>query len=247
MKLILLIALLVFPSTSYADHPQCGQIKIAIVDTGLDLKDPRFSGRLCQTGHRNFVEGEGLEDRHGHGTHVAGLVEKYAGSADYCMLIYKYYADLSSGYVNLTRYLQAIRAAKDNGATIINFSGGGPEFSEEEYIFIKDSPQITFVVAAGNDNKNLDIPGNEYYPASYFLPNEIPVGNIDSNDNKVKSSNWSKRVTVKEHGEMVFSTLPCTFNGRILCDGLMTGTSQATAIHTGKLVAKLSKTCNYRK
>ena len=216
----------------------CKQIRVAVIDSGLDLKDSRFTNYLCKSGHKDFT-GEGFKDFFVHGTHVAGLILQNAGDANYCLLIYKYYSIHASGKQNLSREISSIKYAIKNEATVVNFSGGGSEFSEEEYDLIRNNPQVTFVVAAGNEHQDLDVPGNEYYPASYGLTNIVLVGNLDKDNRKSPSSNWGSHV-VWEIGSNVFSTLP---NGR---EGYMSGTSMATAVRTGKLVDKLSKSCEYR-
>ena len=221
----------------------CGyrkQIKIAVIDTGLNLKDPRFTSHLCPTGHQNFVENETLDDINDHGTFVAGLIKKYAKDANYCMLIYKYYSANDPGQLNMWREVEALQTAINNGADIVNYSGGGQMLNEDEALLIKYHPEITFVVAAGNDGENLDIPGNTFYPASLFYPNMEVVENVDKNGNLDPSSNYSQRIYDKEVGENVVSTIP---NGLM---GKMSGTSFSTAIFSGKLVDKLSRTCNNR-
>jgi subtilisin family serine protease len=222
----LILALFLVPSTS------AEQLKIAIVDTGLDINDPRFAGHICPSGHKDFTE-TSLEDTLGHGTFVAGLIKKNAGNSNYCLLIYKYYVDSAPGSVNVRRELAALREAISNGADIVNFSGGGPIFNEEESLLIKYHPEVTFVVAAGNEGKSLDISGNEYYPASYFYPNEIVVGSVNSKGKRSSFSNYGKNVEVKELGEGVVSYVP---NNRI---ATWEGTSFSTAIHTGKLIRKM--------
>jgi hypothetical protein len=152
-------------------------------------------------------------------------------------LIYKYYSDKLPGTVNLQNEVASFRDAVINKADIVNFSGGGAEFDEQEYLIIKDNPQIIFIVSAGNDHQDLDIPGNEYYPASYFLPNEIVVKGVDKRKRLVLSSNYGKKVKEQELGENVLSFLP---DGKM---GYMTGTSQAAAAHTGKAICKMSKHC----
>ncbi len=214
------------------------QIRIAVVDTGLDLKDPRFEKNLCPTGHKDFT-GEGIADTYGHGTHVTGLIQKYAAHANYCLLIYKYYDSSVSGRVNMIHERDAFQEAISNNADVINFSGGGTLDNDIEYLIIKNHPETLFVVAAGNEGSNLDRPGNEYYPASYWLSNEIVVANYYASGEKVPSSNYGNQVLGKEDGFEVFSTLP---NGKT---GYMTGTSQSTAIFSGKLVDRLSKMCKY--
>jgi len=225
------------PSVLSNASSKCQPLRIAILDTGLNLKDSRFK-HLCPTGHKNFVKGETLDDVNNHGTFVAGLIEQYAKKSNYCMLIYKYYQESAPGEVNQEREVEAIREAIDNHADIINLSGGGPTFDEDEALLIKYHPEITFVVAAGNDGLDLDVPGNYYYPASLFYGNIEVVGNIDSFGIRDPDSNYGKRVENKEVGVMV--------HGRFIKgNGYMSGTSMSAAIFSGKLVDKLSKSCKY--
>lgn len=220
-----LLALFLLSSVAVASEP----LKIAIIDTGLDLNDKRFT-HLCPTGH-DFFAGKSIKDVHGHGTHIAGLIQQYAGDGDYCFLIYKFYSESNTGQQNLLGELASINSAIRNGAKIINLSEGGPEFNENEYLAVKNHPNILFVVAAGNENRCLDVSGNEYYPASYWQPNETVVENYTKNDKLYPGSNWSKKA-VHEVGDNVYSTLPVGY-------GYMTGTSQATAIRTGKIVREI--------
>jgi subtilisin family serine protease len=233
--------LLIFPSVTALSKEACrNQIRVAIVDTGLDISDSRFSGHICPTGHKNFIDNQTLNDINNHGTAVAGLIQQYAGDSNYCLLIYKYY-DLSvPGKVNQRREILALQAAVDAGADIVNLSSGGPNFSEDESLIIRDNPNVTFVVAAGNDGQNIDLPGNEYYPASLFYKNMEVVEGIDRNGRITKSSNYSSKIKDKELGEGVLVMLPGNHTD------YWSGTSMATAIFSGKLVDKLSKSCKYR-
>ncbi|MEL7011462.1 MAG: S8 family serine peptidase [Cyanobacteria bacterium J06588_4] len=45
-------------------------IKVAVLDTGLDLNHPDFSTRLIES--ESFIDGESVQDRSGHGTHCIG-------------------------------------------------------------------------------------------------------------------------------------------------------------------------------
>lgn len=235
-KILLGLCLMAFPTIGFAKA--CNkQLKVAVIDTGLDLKDYRLKKNLCKIGHKNFVSGETIADNHGHGTHVVGLIETYAVEANYCILIYKYYQEDAPDRANYEREVLAIKEAIFNGANIINFSGGGISFGEEESLIIKNNPQVTFIVAAGNDSKNLD-DGHFYYPASLFYKNMVVVGALESEGHRTETSNYSDRIKAYELGENVFSYLPNN------TAGYMTGTSMATAIHTGKVVANYKKVCH---
>jgi len=225
MKLTILLTLFLV-SQSYA-----GTLRIGVVDSGLDLTDSRLNGHLCATGHKDFT-GEGLKDINGHGTEMTGLIEKYAGKGDYCLVIYKYYSDSDPGIVNSKHEAEALDVAVKDGIKIINLSSSGPDFEEKEYLIIRENPDVTFVVAAGNDYKNLDIPGEVAYPASYRLKNETVVGNVDGESNRVPSSNYSKKITVVEMGKDVYTTF---INGY----GYITGTSASCAVHTGKMIKEM--------
>lgn len=220
MVLVLLGMLL--STMSHADT-----IRVAVVDTGLNLKDPRFSKHLCPTGHKDFTD-YGIEDHDGHGTHVAGLIQQYAKNADYCLLILKYY-DGRNKLGSANRLSSALWYAALMQVKIVNFSGYGDQPHSGEKEAIKKNENIIFSVSAGNDSKDIDSLENAVYPACYRLPNIHVVGNgIDGIPNKY--SNYGSRVTYWENGENVVST---GLNGKMV---RMTGTSQATAIHTGKLI-----------
>lgn len=45
-------------------------IKVAVLDTGLDLQHPDFTGRRITS--RSFINGEAVQDGRGHGTHCTG-------------------------------------------------------------------------------------------------------------------------------------------------------------------------------
>lgn len=188
----------------------------------------------------NFVAANNnLTDNHGHGTHIAGIIGAKGGngygisgvSPNVSLMVLKYFDPKSSGSNNLKNTVEAIRYAVKMKANIINYSGGGTDYSAEEYAAIKDAEKagILFVAAAGNERSNSDETGKHYYPADYELTNIISVTAVNKEETKVlASSNYGVRtVDIAAPGENIYSTLP---NGAF---GLMTGTSQATAFVTG--------------
>src|SRR5581483_9474864 len=136
---------------------------------------------------------------------VSGVAHKVS------IMSVKYYSDANPGSVNLKNTVKAINYAVDHGAKIINYSGGGPEFSEEEYLAIKkaEAQGVLFVAAAGNEHQNTDLVENYYYPSAYRLSNIISVAATDIHNNLLPSSNYGKsRVDIAAPGENIYSTLP---------------------------------------
>lgn len=188
----------------------------------------------------NFVgSNNNLADNHGHGTHIAGIIGAKGGngygisgvSPNVSLMVLKYFDPKSSGSNNLKNTVEAIRYAVKMKANIINYSGGGTDYSAEEFAAIKDAEKagVLFVAAAGNERSNSDETGKHYYPADYELSNIISVTAVNKEETKVlASSNYGVRtVDIAAPGENIYSTLP---NGSF---GMMTGTSQATAFVTG--------------
>ncbi|MEA2716527.1 MAG: hypothetical protein QOI99_844, partial [Actinomycetota bacterium] len=58
-------------ATKAANSARHGRgIRVAVLDTGFDLKHPDFAGRSVTTA--SFVPGQTVQDGHGHGTHCVG-------------------------------------------------------------------------------------------------------------------------------------------------------------------------------
>lgn len=224
---------------------------VAVIDTGLDAEHPDLKLNVWKDTDKNygwnFVNNKANpNDDHGHGTHVAGIIGAIANpktgvsgvAQKVSIMAVKYYSETNSGSVNLKNTVKAIEYAVSHGARIINYSGGGPEFSEDEYLAIKkaEAKGVLFVAAAGNERQDTDVPENYYFPSAYRLTNIISVAATDIQNKLIKSSNWGKtKVDVTAPGENIYSTLP---GGKY---GYMTGTSQATAFVTGIAALLLSK------
>jgi hypothetical protein len=253
-------------------------VKIAVIDTGAQVTHLGIKEHLCvnegETGKDargrdksnngidddgngfiddvygwNFVDNNNdLTDHHGHGTHIAGLVALEAGSADYCLIILRYYDPKSNESNNLINTVKSIMYANKMGASVINYSGGGLAPSEEERAAVTEFLDRggLFVAAAGNERSDINI--HKYYPAAYdprivmvsahdrgnaVLPTSNYSGTL-SQDRKVDSIKPGEMKVEYELGNNVYSTLPGDQYG------YMTGTSQATAIMTGTLVNRMS-------
>ncbi len=206
---------------------------VAVIDTGADVSHPALEGAFVEG--VNFVTRKpGSFDDQGHGTHISGIIHTFAPNVK--ILPLKFYSDANPGSVNVKNTVAAISYAVDHGAKIINYSGGGPEFNEDELLALKraEAKGVLVVAAAGNEHQLL---AGTYYPASYFyrLKNLIVVGALDTMGNKAATSNFGTGVDIFAPGENIFSTLP---GGRY---GYMSGTSQATAFVTGAAALLMAK------
>ena len=240
------------------------KIVVAIIDTGVDYTHPDLKNNIWQNPNEipnngkddddngfiddtmgwNFVDHTPTpSDEHGHGTHVAGIIGAVRGNGigisgvcpNISLMILKYYSPNATGKENLENTIKSFIYAVQNGAHIINYSGGGAEFSKEEREAILEAKKkgIIVIAAAGNERQNADI--HAYYPASYDLDNIISVAALTPTQKLVDSSNYGiKKIDVAAPGQNIFSTLP---KGQY---GYMTGTSQATAFVTGVAALALS-------
>ena len=219
-------------------------ITIAVIDTGFGLNGAQYKAKLCKFGHRNFSKNEEVStaygtvdpipvDHHSHGTNIVGLIDKYArgSGSDYCMVILKYYDPQQAGSNNLKSTIEAIKYATNIHADFINYSGGGTGYSapEKEAVEIFLDQGGRFVAAAGNEAS--DLKTHPYYPATYDS-RIVVVGNKNIYEYRSPTSNYGTRVDRWEYGENA--------------EGLgiiLSGTSQATAIATGKLVLETKNVC----
>lgn len=218
-------------------------------ESGLDAKgkdkasngiDDDGNGFVDDVHGWNFVSSNNkLDDNHGHGTHIAGIIgaeaENKKGisgiSPEVSLMVLKYFDPKVPNNDNLKNTISAIEYAVKMGAHIINYSGGGTDFSQEEHDAVEKAEVqgILFVAAAGNERSNSD--KFHYYPADYKLKNIISVTAIDPTTEVLSSSNYgTETVDIAAPGQNILSCLPQNTYG------LMTGTSQATAFITGAAV-----------
>lgn len=205
------------------------KVVIAVIDTGFNKKYMK-DVKLCNTGHKSFVDkkayNDPMYDEHGHGTHIAGLIAKNI-KVDYCLVIIKYYSPYIDNGNIITKSNEAFRYAIDLNVDMINYSSGGVEPDNTEQELIKEALGKNIVIAAAAGNEGKSFKHQAYYPAMYDK-RIIVVGNLTTNENgkavRAPTSNYGKQVDVQVFGTNIRSV-----------NGAMTGTSQSTAIVTGRI------------
>lgn len=211
------------------------EVKIAIIDTGIDYSNPAFNGRIFKPTtfnlphdfygfdlvNQNFAP----DDKDGHGTHVAGIIVSLFPEAK--ILPIKFYENRNTENMSL-----AIKLAVQSGVDIINISGGGEGmiYGEMEAIKQAQSKGIIVIAAAGNDKINLAVDKDKFYPASYQEDNIISVMAHDSSGAKASFSNYGYAFTDISALGQITSFVPSSLSSN--CIGNMSGTSQATPVVT---------------
>jgi subtilisin family serine protease len=217
-------------------------IKVAVLDTGLDLQHPDFQGRAITT--KSFVSGVTVQDIHGHGTHCIGTAcgpqRPASGVRRYGIA---FGAQIFAGKVfnnNMPRpgaptasVIAGIEWAMTNGCRVASLSLGAPvnqKILQYEVPVRRALQGGTLVIAAaGNNAERPAEPGFVEPPA-----NADAAMAVAAIDKRLRIAEFSARssqltgvgglVNIAAPGVDVFSSVPVA-RGK---HGLKNGTSMAT-------------------
>lgn len=176
---------------------------IAVLDTGIDLNQSVFTGRLVagwdMVADDATPQDEGAGLAWGHGTHVAGIIARVASKARIMPLRV---LD-TNGRGNTFILAYAVDWAANHGAEVINLSLGSAIDSRLLRDTIKDVSDrgVIVVAAAGNANRT-----TEQFPAAN--PQVIGVTAVDVTNRKASFANYgSGWVDVAAPGVGITSTM----------------------------------------
>ena len=193
-------------------QPGSPSVKIAIIDTGVDVNHPDLVGKFA--GSYNAVTGTtDVTDLIGHGTFVAGVAAAVtnnglgvSGAGNASSLLAVKVAD-ANGDMFTDVEAAGITWAVDHGANVINISLGSADSdpTEQAAIAYAQSHGVTVVASAGNDG-GAGGANAVSYPAGY--PSVISAGATDAAGHKASFSEHGTWVTVAAPGVNIYSTTP---------------------------------------
>lgn len=217
-----------------------GGIKVAIIDTGVDLGHPALKEALAPAREwKDFYDGDALpqeagsfaDEGFGHGTNVAGIVRQIAPRAT--LLPLRVLGPDGGG--NVADVTAAIRYAAAQGARVINLSlGSDVPFSVVDLAIERAALKNVFIVASSGNTGDRAVT----YPASranLLGVKLLSVTSVDARDVKSSFATYGKVLEIAAPGEDVFGPAPK------LSLAAWSGTSQAAPMVAGALALALAE------
>lgn len=213
-------------------------IKVAILDTGIDASHPDFTGRIVDS--RSFVSGETVEDLQGHGTHCAGTaiggtrqpgVPRYGVAPEAGLCVGKVLNNAGSGAER--NIIAGMNWAIDIGCEVISMSLGAPvgEGGRASLLYERAARRALdngcLIVAAAGNESNRDFGSISPVGSPANAPSILAVGAVDPFFKPASFSNGGinpdgGNIDLVAPGTNVFSTVPVPRRYRAL-----NGTSMA--------------------
>lgn len=172
-------------------------IKVAVFDTGLEMKHPHFRNVVLRT---DWTDEETKDDLLGHGTFVTGVIASdseclgFAPDAE----IYSFRVFTANRVSYTAWFLDAFNFAIQKRINVLNLSIGGPDFMDRpfvEKVWEMSANKIIVISAIGNDGP---IYGTLNNPADQL--DVIGVGGIDFKDRIASFSSRGMTTWELPHG-----------------------------------------------
>lgn len=201
-----------------------------IVDTGILSTHQQFSGRVL-SGYTAIADGNGTNDCHGHGTHVAGTVggSTYGVAKNVSLVPIRILGcDGSGASSNVIAGLDWILKNGKKPAVVNMSLGGEANASLDSAVENLFNNGYVMVVAAGNSNTD----ACSSSPAR--VSKAITVAATDNTDTRASYSNYGSCVDIFAPGSQINSS----WIGSNTATKVLNGTSMATP-HVAGVVAEM--------
>lgn len=217
---------------SYEDSKKAEKIRVALLDSGVDLDDDIE----CEE-QEDFIDNTGEEtnflmgDSNGHGTAVAGIIcarkseDRICGMAANVELYSAKILD-EQNEAPIERVVKAIQWAIEKKVNIIHMSFATMEYSPELKKAVEDARQagILLIAPAGNAGSADEDESSVMYPAAW--DSVISVGSTDDMNEKSAFSPTGEGLDIMAPGEKILST--GAFGGIIVEEGTSLAAAQVT-------------------
>lgn len=214
-------------------------IRVAVLDTGMDLRHPDFRGRSITS--KSFVPGEDVQDRHGHGTHCIGTAcgfkdvngRRYGIARESAIFVGKVLSNSGSGATS--GILAGMEWAVANQCAVISMSLGNRDKSPStayEAAGRRALAKSCLIVAAAGNHRQMGNSDNSH-PGTVGQPaNSASIMAVAAVNNQLALANFSCKsgssvganVDIAAPGVQVYSSVPMPRR----YDGTFSGTSMAT-------------------
>lgn len=239
MKYFLLPFAICISTTVFATG-KAPPLRVGILDSGIDFSDKQTMDHLCPGDSLFDAVGYGMDDHTGHGSMINKIITDTAGDeADYCLVIAKWlhieYTD-TKGFEEEDPIYMGLKWILNQDVSLVNMSLQMTYRNDHLYNLMRNYHDVKFIVASGN--RKADIDSTTYaYPPRFFLSNIIAVGNLieDPLSGLIihdPESNYGSVVRSWEFGTRWGN------KSKYGCD-YAPATSQAAAIHTGKMIRRV--------
>src|SRR5271157_58344 len=221
-------------------------IKLCVLDTGIDLNHPDFSGRTIVSA--SFIPGQTVQDGHSHGTHTAGTAAgpqspasgpRYGVAYNASLYIGKVLSDGGVGVGGSV--IAGMNWALASNCDIISMSLEAPVGVQRSYTQLGQralNQNSVIIAAAGNDSSRPGTVANTGAPAN--SPTIMAVAGVDSSCNMYVRSNGGK-IEIAGPGVDVLSSVPMPTQY-----GTKSGTSMATPHVSGIAALWAQSNSSYR-
>ncbi len=217
-------------------------IKVAVIDTGIDLNHSVFSGNLAPASEwKDFVDGDSYPmdesggNGYGHGTAVASIILQVAPKAT--LLPIRVLS--ASGLGDTDDVASAIDWAVQKGVHIINISLGSQQHDEVLMSMARyaNSKGIMIFASSGNygGNETMTYPGGYSFTEGNTYLKTLGIGSVTSNNTLSSFTSYGYHLYGVAPGEGISAAYPANQSVGV------TGTSFAAPLFTGAGALALSE------